>query len=140
VTSSSVTAAPGATVSLTATVSAGDPDDLAWAVYPVGAGTVVADPDDASKATYTAPEPTGTNPQASVVAYLADDEAAGFGLASIQISSLMAGSVSTGARSPRGFLCDTVAAISSKCVGASRQPREEVGQSAQSDDSPSRAD
>jgi hypothetical protein len=87
VTPSSATAKPGATVSLTATVSAGDAGDLAWVVYPSGTGTVAADPNDASKATYTAPNPARTNKQARVVAYFVDDEAAGLGVAVVTIAS-----------------------------------------------------
>jgi hypothetical protein len=87
VTPSSTTAAPGATIPLTATVSSGDPDDLAWVVYPIGAGTVAADQNDASKAAYTAPDPAGTNEQASVVAYLVDDQAVGLGVAVITLNS-----------------------------------------------------
>jgi hypothetical protein len=92
---SSPTVAPGATVQLTATVSAGDPDDLAWVVIhppgvPSSMGKVVADPDDASKATYTAPNTapnSPTNLQINVLAYLVDDEAAGICVVGITISS-----------------------------------------------------
>lgn len=57
-------------------MTAGDAGGLAWVVYQIGAGRVAADPDDASKATYTAPNPAGATNQARVVAYLVDDEAA----------------------------------------------------------------
>jgi hypothetical protein len=77
----------GASVALTATVTAGDSEDLGWLVYPSDAGKVVFDPNDPAKATYTAPPTMPNSNLLRVVAYLVDDEAAGLGSAVITISS-----------------------------------------------------
>ena len=75
----------GATVALTATVTAGDIDDLRWVVYPLGAGTIAPDPADPAKATFTAPASNAKAGQARVVAYLLDDQTAGLGSADIAL-------------------------------------------------------
>ncbi len=69
----------GAKVDLEASVTAVDKRDLRWVIFPLGAGTMeLPDPDDPTKAVYTAPAAKFTD--ARVVAYLANDQAAGLGL------------------------------------------------------------
>ncbi|MEO8658261.1 MAG: hypothetical protein ABI693_07310 [Bryobacteraceae bacterium] len=77
---------PGATVALTAKTTVGDIGDLRWVVYPIDGGTVAPNPDDPSKATYTAPAKAGKQ-DPLVVAYLVDDEAAGLSSASIKVTA-----------------------------------------------------
>jgi hypothetical protein len=78
----------GGTMTLTASVSAGDTDDLVWLVYPTAAGKVVADSGNPAKATYTAPSamPQGGS-KVWVVAYLVDDQTAGVGGRTITLKS-----------------------------------------------------
>ena len=77
----------GTKLPLTATVTAGDSDNLRWVVFPSGSGTVVFDLSDPTKATYTAPDkaPSGGS-LVHVVAYLVDDEAAGSGSIAITLT------------------------------------------------------
>ena len=74
----------GATVALTATVTAGDIDDLRWVVYPLGAARSRPIP-PIPKATFTAPASNAKAGQARVVAYLLDDQTAGLGSADIAL-------------------------------------------------------
>jgi hypothetical protein len=77
---------PGATVALSAKITAGDSGDLRWVVYPIDAGTVAPNADDPSKATYTAPAKAAKQ-DPLVVAYLVDEDAAGLGSASITVTA-----------------------------------------------------
>jgi hypothetical protein len=85
VTPAQASAKPSATVVLTATATAGNTNGLCWVVYPTGAGTVKANPNNSAQATYIAPK--AGHPDARVVAYLVDDEAAGVGWSDIKLTS-----------------------------------------------------
>lgn len=77
----------GAKLALTATVRAGEPQNLRWVVYPSGSGKVEFDLGDPTKATYTAPASTTHGNQVHIMAYLVDLQAAGLGSAVITLTS-----------------------------------------------------
>jgi len=77
----------GATLALTATVTAGDPQNIRWVVFPSGSGKVEPNLGDPTRATYTAPASTTSGNQVHVLAYLVDLQAAGLGSAVITLTS-----------------------------------------------------
>jgi len=77
----------GTTLALTATVAAGDAQNLRWVVYPGGSGTVAFDINDPTQATYAAPVSVTAGDLVHVMAYLVDDQAAGSGSSVVSLVS-----------------------------------------------------
>ncbi len=77
----------GASVPLSASITGVNTNDLRWVVYPYGAGTVAADSNNPTNATYTAPARDSNQTEARVVAYLVSDQVAAWGSSDITLSS-----------------------------------------------------
>lgn len=60
--------------------------DFTWVSYPTGVGSVAADDNDSSLATYTAPASVASATRVTIAAYGIDDGVAGIGLAQIDLA------------------------------------------------------
>ena len=77
----------GSSLTLTATVTAGDPQKLAWVLYPSSLGKITFDLNHPATAIYTAPASTTVGNQVTALAYLVDSQAAGLGSSTIMLTS-----------------------------------------------------